>query len=132
MKSIESGNKTTTKDLIALRARIRHSAAHVMADAVQQLFPEAKFGVGPPTDDGFYYDLELDRALTPNDLDQIETLMRRIIAADHSFVYTEHTRSQIRSLHKDQPYKLELIEGLSDSTALSTYTHDKFTDLCQG
>ena len=132
MNSMESGNKSTTKDLINLRARIRHSAAHVMANAIQRLFPEAKFGVGPPTNDGFYYDLELDRALTPNDLDQIESLMREIIAANHSFIYTEHTRSQIRSLHKDQPYKLELIEGLSDSTALSTYTHGTFTDLCQG
>ncbi len=132
MNSIDSGNKATSGDMINLRAKIRHSAAHVMADAVKQLFPEAKLGIGPPTDDGFYYDLELDRALTPNDLEQIESLMRKIIAANHPFIYTEHTRSQIQSLHKDQPYKLELIDDLPDSTTLSTYTHDTFTDLCQG
>jgi len=132
MNSMESGNKAPSEDLANLRARIRHSAAHVLADAVKQLFPEVKFGIGPPTTDGFYYDLELNRALTPNDLDEIESLMRKIIAANHSFIYTEHTRKKIQSLHKNQPYKLELIESLSDSKVLSTYTHDTFTDLCQG
>ena len=69
----------------ALRHRLRHSAAHVMADAVLQLFPEAKFAIGPPTLDGFYYDFDVSRPFTPEDLEQIERLMTQSVAAKHGF-----------------------------------------------
>ena len=76
-------------DLHSLRERMRHSAAHVMADAVLQLFPDAKLGIGPPTDDGFYYDFEVSRAFTPEDLEAIEERVRETIAGDLPFVYEE-------------------------------------------
>lgn len=79
-----------------LRHRIRHSAAHVMADAVLQFFPEAKLTLGPPTDDGFYYDIDLPRPLTPEDLEKIEGKMREAIAADQPFSEQEISREEAR------------------------------------
>ncbi len=92
--------------------RIRHSTAHVMAQAVVELFPEAKYTIGPPVEDGFYYDFDLPRPLQPEDLDAIEKRMRQIIAGDHPFVRTVVQAEDARQIFKDQPYKLELIEGL--------------------
>ena len=117
---------------IALRHRLRHSAAHVMADAVLSLFPEAKMAIGPPTQDGFYYDFDVSRPFTPEDLEQIEALMVKTIAAGHSFRREEMTREEITSLFSDQPYKLEIIEGLAEEETLTVYRHDEFVDLCQG
>ena len=117
---------------IALRHRLRHSAAHVMADAVLSLFPEAKMAIGPPTQDGFYYDFDVSRPFTPEDLEQIEALMVKTIAAGHSFRREEMTRKEITSLFSDQPYKLEIIEGLAEEETLTVYRHDEFVDLCQG
>ena len=117
---------------IALRHRLRHSAAHVMADAVLSLFPEAKMAIGPPTQDGFYYDFDVSRPFTPEDLEQIEALMVKTIAAGHSFHREEMTREEITSLFSDQPYKLEIIEGLAEEETLTVYRHDEFVDLCQG
>ncbi len=117
---------------IALRHRLRHSAAHVMADAVLSLFPEAKMAIGPPTQDGFYYDFDVSRPFTPEDLEQIEALMVKAIAAGHSFRREEMTREEITSLFSDQPYKLEIIEGLAEEETLTVYRHDEFVDLCQG
>lgn len=123
--------------------RIRHSAAHIMAEAVLEMFPEAKLAIGPPIEDGFYYDFELPRALTPEDLPPIEQRMRRIIAEDHSFEYRVVSADEARELFRNQPFKLELIEGLArgrdgdgessgDGTVISTYRHDTFEDLCRG
>lgn len=123
--------------------RLRHSAAHVMAQAVLELFPEGKIAIGPPIEDGFYYDFDLPRPLTPDDLEEIERRMRRIIAGRHPFVYRVVAPDEARALFRDQPYKLELIEGLlsgqdeygeqgSSSTVISTYKHDTFEDLCRG
>jgi threonyl-tRNA synthetase len=123
--------------------RLRHSAAHVMAEAVLDLFPEGKIAIGPPIEDGFYYDFDLPRSLTPDDLAEIEERMRRIIKDDHSFAYREIGAADARELFKDQPYKLELIEGLArgldeygetnrGGTVISTYKHDTFEDLCRG
>ena len=117
---------------IALRHRLRHSAAHVMADAVLSLFPEAKMAIGPPTQDGFYYDFDVSRPFTPEDLEQIEALMVKTIAAGHSFRREEMAREEITSLFSDQPYKLEIIEGLAEEETLTVYRHDEFVDLCQG
>lgn len=124
--------------------RIRHSAAHVMAQAVVELFPEAKYTIGPPVEDGFYYDFDLPRPLQPEDLEAIEKRMRRIIAGDHSFVRKVVQADDARQIFRDQPYKLELIEGLEQGgfdeygnpleikPEISIYTHDTFVDLCRG
>ncbi len=115
-----------------MRHRMRHSAAHVMADAVLQLFPEAKVGIGPPTADGFYYDFEVERPFTPEDLERIETLMRDTIKSNTTFWREELSRESAKSMFADQPYKQEIIDDLPDETTLSIYRHGEFTDLCQG
>ena len=127
--TLESGQVDPTQ---ALRHRMRHSAAHVMADAVLRLFPEAKMGIGPPTQDGFYYDFEVSRPFTPEDLEQIETLMREAIIGGFPFEREELDASEARDMFAGQPYKLELIEGLADAETLSIYRHNGFVDLCQG
>lgn len=124
--------------------RIRHSAAHVMAQAVVELFPEAKYTIGPPVEDGYYYDFELPRSLTPEDLQGIEKRMRQIIGGNHNFIRTVVSADEARQIFKDQPYKLELIQGLEqggfdeygnplqEKPDISIYQHDKFVDLCRG
>lgn len=124
--------------------RIRHSAAHVMAQAVVEMFPEAKYTIGPPIEDGFYYDFDLPRTLTPDDLEEIEKRMRRIIAGAYPLRKKIISASEARAIFKDQPYKLELIDGLeqggfdeygnplAEKPEISIYTHDNFTDLCRG
>ncbi len=124
--------------------RIRHSAAHVMAQAVLEKFPEGKFAIGPPIQSGFYYDFDLPRPLTPEDLEVIEARMREIIEEDHPFEYQEVSAEEALAIYADQPYKIELIEGLAaggvdeygepleGEAVISTYQHDKFRDLCRG
>ena len=131
--------------------KIRHSAAHVMAQAVLELYPEARLAIGPPIQDGFYYDFDLGggadgrpKTFSPDDLEAIEKRMRQIIAGKHAFVYREVGAEEARGLFRDQPYKLELIEGLAaggideygnetdEKPAISTYKHDTFEDLCRG
>src|SRR3990172_11077409 len=94
--------------------RMRHSCAHVMAEAVLELFPGAKFAIGPPIEHGFYYDFDLPRPLTPEDLGVIEGRMHRTIDANHPFVHSEVGKDEARTLFAEQPYKLELIEGIED------------------
>ena len=118
--------------LDAHRHRMRHSAAHVMADAVLQLFPEAKIAIGPPTADGFYYDFEVARPFTPEDLERIEALMRATIRADVPFVRAELSRDEANGMFADQPFKKEIIADLPADATLSIYKHGDFTDLCQG
>ncbi len=125
--------------------RLRHSAAHVMAQAVMEMFPgQAKFAIGPAISDGFYYDFDLPRALTPEDLTLIEKRMREIIAGKHSFVRRAISADEARRLFADQPYKLQLIAGLeqgqedehgnplAEKPEISIYTSDTFVDLCRG
>ncbi len=113
-------------------ARMRHSCAHVMAQAVLELFPGAKLGIGPAIADGFYYDFDLPRPLTPDDLEHIERRMEEIKAAAYPFVRRVITREEARELFRDQPYKLELIAEFPPDEVITTYTHDGFTDLCRG
>jgi len=115
-----------------LRHKMRHSAAHVMADAVLKLFPQAKMGIGPPTQDGFYYDFDVPRPFTPEDLVEIEELMRKTIEDALSFSREELTREDAQSLFSDQPYKLEIIDAIPEDESLSIYRHGDFIDLCQG
>ncbi len=111
--------------------RMRHSASHVMAEAVQQLFPGTRFGIGPAIEDGFYYDFELPRPLTADDLPVIEARMREIVAADLPFSQKTVSRDEARSLFADQPYKLELLDDLEDEN-VSLFQQGSFTDLCRG
>jgi threonyl-tRNA synthetase len=111
--------------------RMRHSAAHIMAEAVQSLFPEAKFGIGPPIEDGFYYDFDLPRPLTPEDLTVIENKMRGIIDADLPFTIEEVGKEAACHLFATQPYKLELIDELPNAM-VTIYKQGSFTDLCRG
>jgi threonyl-tRNA synthetase len=112
--------------------KMRHSAAHVMATAVLELFPEARLAIGPPIDDGFYYDFDLPRSLTPEDLVAIEAGMARHIAAAEPFERSEIDRDEARRLFADQPYKLELIEGLPAGETITTFRNGPFLDLCRG
>jgi threonyl-tRNA synthetase len=115
-----------------------------MAEAVVEMFPEAEIAIGPPIEDGFYYDFDLPRSLTPEDLEVIEVRMREIIAENHEFKKEVFSASEARQFFKDQSYKLELIDGLEqggfdeygepldEQPEISTYTQDTFTDLCRG
>jgi len=111
---------------------LRHSTAHVMAEAVKQLFPLAKFGIGPAIEDGFYYDMEIGRSFTPEDLEAIEERMRQIIAEDKPFKRTVLDRLEALDAFEEQPYKQELIGELPEGETISTYTQGAFTDLCRG
>ncbi|HEY55179.1 MAG TPA: threonine--tRNA ligase [Dehalococcoidia bacterium] len=110
---------------------MRHSASHVLAEAVLSLFPDVKFGIGPATRDGFYYDFDLPRPLTPDDLPIIESKMREIIAADLPFSREEVTKKKAKALFAAQPYKLELIDEIPDEK-VGLYRQGAFLDLCRG
>jgi len=110
---------------------IRHSASHVMAEAVQAIFPEAKFGIGPAIEDGFYYDFDLPRSLTPDDLPLIEDKMNEIITSDVPFLRQEVNKEEARKVFAAQPYKLELIDELPDEN-VTLYRQGSFVDLCRG
>jgi len=111
---------------------IRHSAAHVMAEAVLQMFPDAKIAIGPAIEDGFYYDFDLPRPLTLDDLKEIERRMREIIKGRHPFVCERVGREQALALFAGQPYKEELIRELPEDEPITIYHQDGFTDLCRG
>jgi threonyl-tRNA synthetase len=132
------------------REILRHSTAHVLAQAVLRLFPDAKYSIGPPIDDGFYYDFDVDRPFTPDDLDAIEAEMRRIIDSNQRFERDEIDRDEALKLFADQPYKIEIIEGVAEGAdaleqqgasgeVISVYwnravgsTEAAFVDLCRG
>ena len=119
-------------ELAELRRRIRHSAAHVMADVVKTMFPDAKIGIGPPTEDGFYYDFMVEEPFTPEDITRIERRMRGVIRRNLAFEYREHSREDINRLNADEPLKLEVISEIPEGEPISTYTHGDFEDLCAG
>ena len=140
--------ENSEKDLLY---KVRHSTAHIMAQAVMELYPDAKLAIGPPIENGFYYDFDLGTdsdgkplAFSPEDLETIEKRMRQIVAGKHEFNYREISPDEARELFKDQPYKLELIDGLiegnvdeygaaiDETPVLSTYRQDTFEDLCRG
>ena len=119
-------------DTVELRRRIRHSAAHVMADVVTTLFPDAKLAIGPPTDDGFYYDFLVDEPFSADDLQRIEDAMRGTIERDLAFELHEYPREQALAKNADEPLKLEIIEGIPEDEPITTYKHGEFEDLCVG
>ena len=113
-------------------ARMRHSAAHLMAEAVQEIFPDAKFAIGPAIEDGFYYDFDLPRPLTPDDLAEIERRMAANREKAEPFVREVVSREEALRIFADNPYKVELIEGLPRDEIITTYQQGDFLDLCRG
>ncbi len=125
--------------------KIRHSAAHVMAEAMLERFPDAKIAIGPPVEDGFYYDFELPQAISEADIKWVEKRMKKILSQKHEFTVREVTAAEARQIFRDQPYKLELIDDLvhgriddhgrqiaEPAETLTLYTQGGFTDLCRG
>jgi len=113
-------------------ARMRHSAAHLMAEAVQEIFPDAKFGIGPAIENGFYYDFDLPRSLTPEDLAAIELKMRQHRNKSEVFERKEVSKEEALEIFKDNPYKVELIESFPAGETITTYQQGDFLDLCRG
>ncbi|MDP8217249.1 MAG: threonine--tRNA ligase [Candidatus Theseobacter exili] len=123
----DSGNESISLETL------RHSTAHVMAQAVKRLFPGVKVAIGPAINDGFYYDFDLEKPFVPEDLDRIEVEMRKIIDKDSAFIRDEISKEEAIDLFQDmkEPYKLELLEEIPDKE-VSIYKNDDFTDLCRG
>jgi len=111
---------------------LRHTAAHVLAYAVQDLFPDAKPTIGPAIADGFYYDFDRAVPFTPEDLERLETRMREIVAADYPMTGERTTREAAIEHFKDNPYKVELARDIPDGEPITLYTIGAFTDLCRG
>lgn len=110
-----------------------HTACHVMAQAVQRLFPGTKFGIGPALEDGFYYDMKYSRPFTPDDFAAIEAEMKKIFKADYPIERRTVSVEEARGIFKDQPYKLELLEEYAaKGWSLTVYQQDDYTDLCAG
>ena len=126
--------------------RLRHSTAHVMAEAVLEMFPEGKLAFGPPIENGFYYDFDLSRPLSTEDLVEIEERMKEIIKGDYPFVHRDISVEEAKRMFADQPYKIDQIEKLASGqededgmagdaqglSEMSIYTHRNFADLCRG
>ena len=121
----------TDKDPEALQL-LRHSSAHVLATAVRELFPNAGIGFGPPIEDGFYYDFQVDRPFTPEDLQRLETKMAEVASRDFPFVREVVDRAEARRRFADDPLKLERIAELGDDETITVYTDGPFVDLCRG
>jgi threonyl-tRNA synthetase len=145
--AVEDGAVLSSVPLASPEGRdvLRHSAAHVMAQAVTALFPDAKVAIGPPVQDGFYYDFDVEKPFTPDDVERIEAKMREIVAANQRFSRRVVTRDEAETLFKDQPYKLEIIDRAASGTVegeeavdaagpdITVYDNDGgFTDLCRG
>jgi threonyl-tRNA synthetase len=114
--------------------KMRHTASHVLAQAVLEVFPDAKLAIGPPIEEGFYYDFDLPRSLTPDDLTDLERRMRRIANENVPLTYSEMPRDEARPYFesRDQPYKVELVDDLPEEETISFYSQGLFTDLCRG
>ncbi|MBG92732.1 MAG: threonine--tRNA ligase [Chloroflexi bacterium] len=133
MSSTEENNQqfSTLEDQEEKLRRMRHSAAHILAEAVLETFPEAKYAIGPPIDNGFYYDFELPRSLTPEDLISLEKRMRKTVKKNVAITGELIPKEKARRIFADQPYKLELIDDL-DEELVGHFQHAEFQDLCRG
>ena len=131
LRSSGSFKVLTAKDPRALSV-LRHSAAHLLATAVRRLRPEAKIGFGPSIEEGFYYDFEVDRPFTPEDLEKFEAEMQKVATEKFPFVRAEVSRKEAEKVFADDPLKLERLSELGDDEIISTYTDGPFTDLCRG
>jgi len=122
-----AGSENSERDLDILN----HSTSHVMASAIKHIYPDVKFAIGPSIKNGFYYDIDLDKTIVPEDLKNIEKEMEKIIRQNQKFERQELTKEEAKKIFAENPYKIELIEGIEDS-AVSIYTTGDFIDLCAG
>jgi len=111
---------------------LNHSCAHLLAHAIKHLYPKALFWVGPAIEEGFYYDIDLDENITLEDLTKIEKEMKKISKSDKRITRLELSKSEALEMFKDNPYKLDIINNLSDDEVISAYKQDDFIDLCRG
>ncbi len=116
------------------RYKIRHSAAHLLAEAVLKKHPEAKLTIGPPIDDGFFYDFDIETTFSPQDLASLERDMKRSIKRNTKFERKELSKKEALEIYKDNPYKIEIINNMPDDEIITEYSHSdgKFKDLCEG
>src|SRR5438270_7017536 len=131
LRSSGSFRVLTQKDPRSLDV-LRHSAAHVLATAVRRLRPEAKIGFGPAIEDGFYYDFEVDKPFTPEDLASFEAEMQKVATEQYPFVRAEVSRNDAQKVFVDDPLKLERLGELGEDAVISTHTAGPFVDLCRG
>ena len=115
-------------------SRIRHSCAHVLATAVLRLWPEAKLDIGPPTEEGFYYDFDLEHRFSPEDFEKIETEMKKVVKENQTFEFSEKTREEAKDYYQsiNQPFKLERIDDIPEGEQITFYQNGEFVDLCAG
>lgn len=130
MEEHEKGREAFADEEAYRLHALRHSTAHIMAEAIGVVFPGAKFGIGPAIEDGFYYDVDVGRSIHEADMAAIEDAMRAIVKRNSPFARAEITREQATEVFKDQPFKLELIQSLEGT--LTTYEQGGFVDLCRG
>jgi len=113
---------------------IRHSCAHLIGHAVKQLYPDAKMAIGPVIEDGFYYDVDFGRSITPEDLEAIEARMKALIDHEYDVVreYVDRDHAMLQFLHRDEPYKQELVRGIPEGETIRLYHHEEYLDMCRG
>lgn len=111
---------------------LRHSTAHLMAQALKRLYGDVKFGVGPVIDGGFYYDFDMDEKVSSDDFEKIEKTMKQIVDENHKIERKVVSREEAKSFFKDDPYKLELIDAIPEDESVTLYSQGEFTDLCSG
>lgn len=111
---------------------LRHSTAHLMAQALKRLYGDFKFGVGPVIEGGFYYDFDMDDKVSSDDFDKIEKTMKQIVNENHKIVREVVSKEKAKDFFKDDPYKLELIDAIPEDESVTLYTQGEFTDLCRG
>ncbi|MBM6321421.1 threonine--tRNA ligase [Staphylococcus epidermidis] len=111
---------------------LRHSTAHLMAQALKRLYGDVKFGVGPVIEGGFYYDFDMDDKVSSDDFDEIEKTMKQIVNENHKIVREVVSKEKAKDFFKDDPYKLELIDAIPEDESVTLYTQGEFTDLCRG
>ncbi|MCP1365213.1 threonine--tRNA ligase [Halomonas sp. BBD48] len=123
----------TAKDPEGLEI-IRHSCAHLIGHAVKQLYPDAKMAIGPVIEDGFYYDIDFGRSVTPEDLELIEQRMKQLIDTDYNVVreYADRDKAMLTFLHRDEPYKQEIVREIPEGDTIRLYHHEEYTDMCRG
>ncbi|WP_416140730.1 threonine--tRNA ligase [Halomonas sp. HK25] len=123
----------TARDAEGLEV-IRHSCAHLIGHAVKQLYPEARMAIGPVIDDGFYYDIDFGRSVTPEDLEAIEKRMQALIERDYDVVreYADRDKAMLAFLHRDEPYKQEIVREIPEGETIRLYHHEEYTDMCRG
>ena len=129
---VDGNIEIITKDDEEALEILRHSAAHIMAQAIKRLHPEVKFGVGPTIENGFYYDTDMDVQLTEEELPAVEKEMMEIVKANYPFERREVSREEALEIFADDPYKVELITELPEDDIITVYTQGEFTDLCRG